>query len=82
MSERGNHYKIIDNSGECAIHDEQFHTSLYDNCDSFNFYIMNYPFVDQFNLSETPAYGVCTSHFICILLEHVTTTCVRELQGF
>ncbi len=49
-----------------TIQDEEFHTRLYDKCDSFNFNVVNYPFVEQSNIPETPAYGVYTSHLVCI----------------
>ncbi len=49
-----------------TIQDEQFHTSLYDKCDSFIFNVVNYPFVEQSNIPDTPAYGVYTSHLVCI----------------
>ncbi len=51
---------------QCTIQDEQFHISLYDKHDSFNFNAVNYPFDEQSNISETPAYGVYTSCLVCI----------------
>ncbi len=51
----------------CTIQEEQFHTtSLYDKCNSFNFNVVNYPFVKQSNMPETPVYGVNTSRLVCI----------------
>ncbi len=43
---------------QCTIQDEQFHTSLYDKCDSCSFNVVNYPFVEQSNIRETPSYGI------------------------
>ena len=41
----------------------QFHTSLYDKRDDFNFYITNLPFLSS-NIPSSPAYGVFISQLI------------------
>ncbi len=46
--------------------DEQFHTSLCDKCDSVNFNVVNYQYVEQPNTPMSPAYGVYISCIICI----------------
>ena len=43
--------------------DGQLHTSLYDKCDNFNFYITNFPFLSS-NIPSSPAYGVFISYHI------------------
>ncbi len=48
------------------MHDEQLYTNLYDKRDRFNFDVVKYPFVEQFNIPETLAYGVYTSCLVCI----------------
>ncbi len=48
------------------IENQQFHTKLYDKCDSFNFSIINFPFVEESNIPENPAYGVYSSRLISI----------------
>ena len=37
--------------------DGQFHTSIYDKRDDFNFHITNFPFLSR-NISSSPAYGI------------------------
>ena len=49
-----------------SIKDQEFHTSLYDKRDSFNFNIVNYPFVNSSNIPSGPAYGVYSSRLIAI----------------
>ena len=41
----------------------QFHTSLYDKRDDFNFHITNFPFLSS-NIPSSPAYGVFISQLI------------------
>ncbi len=48
------------------IENQQFHTKLYDKCDSFNFSIINFPFVEESNIPEDPSYGVYCSRLISI----------------
>ena len=43
-----------------------FHTSLYDKRDSFNFNIVNYPYVNSSNIPTSPAYGVYSSRLLAI----------------
>ena len=40
------------------VQGKHFHTKMYDKRDSFNFDIVNYPFVKDSNIPENPAYGV------------------------
>ena len=49
-----------------CIKDDLFHTSLYDKRDSFDFDIVNYPYVSSSNIPQNPAYGVYTSRLISI----------------
>ena len=43
--------------------DGQFHTSIYDKRDDFNFHITNFPFLSS-NIPSSPAYGVFISQLI------------------
>ena len=43
-----------------------FDTCLYDKRDSFNFSIINYPYVSSSNIPQNPAYGIYTSRLISI----------------
>ena len=45
---------------------EQFHTSLFDKRDAFNYDIVNYPYVKLSNIPEGPAYGVYASRLLGI----------------
>ena len=49
-----------------TIQNNGFHTSLYDKRDSFNFTIVNYPFVNTSNIPTSPSYGVYSSRLIAI----------------
>ena len=49
---------------DTEIIDDTFCTKLYDKRDSFNFEIVNYPFVLDSNIPEAPAYGVYSSRLI------------------
>ena len=74
------------------IIDRQFHTKLYDKRDSFDFDIVNYPFVEKSNIPENPAYGVYSSRLVCIaracdsdrdFIERHDALCIRLMrQGF
>ena len=48
------------------VQDDTFQTSLYDKRDSFNFGIVNYPYVSSSNIPQNPAYGVYTSRLVSI----------------
>ena len=48
------------------VQNKHFHTKMYDKRDSFNFDIVNYPFVQDSNIPENPAYGVYSSKLINI----------------
>ncbi len=71
---------------QCTIQDEQFHISLYDKHDSFNFNAVNYPFVEQSNIPyQRLQLMVYTHHALSASLNFViytktlsfiTTTCV------
>ena len=43
--------------------DGQFHNSLYDKRDNFNFHVTNFPFLSS-NIPSSPAYGVFISQLI------------------
>ena len=42
-------------------------TCLYDKRDSFNFSIVNYPYVSSSNIPQNPAYGIYTSRLVSIV---------------
>ena len=54
------------------VQNKHFHTKMYDKCDSFNFDIVNYPFVQDSNIPENPSYGVYSSKLISIACAYDT----------
>ena len=48
------------------VQNKHFHTNIYDKRDSFDFDVVNYPFIKDSNILENPAYGVYCSKLISI----------------